>query len=282
MRSALFFVLCLSLLPVSAAAQIAPECAGVQPGPGYDEFKQRAFLQNYFAASTIMTPLGPILPFATQKASIGFDVGFIPPLNCQQRLVVYGEPKTENTNLTPVLPRPRLSVQLPDLGPVAFSTGLSVIPPIATPLGTFLHAGAELAIGWRSSFGLNIGGRGHFNMTRVREELATPLKNGDPAIDDMFIASTFGGDFGASYQLPFEAFNWLTPFISAGYAGTRTLFIIGDDNAIEQNYRYPWSGALIAGGLRALTCSEHCEFSIEASSAIPIFTTVKAKLAFVW
>ena len=120
-------------LPSTSMAQIAPECAGVAVPSDYDEEKQQAHLNNYFAAGFIMTPMSPIQPFPKDSgASVGLELGFIPPMSCQERLVLGGT-KTEDTNKLPVNPRPRLLTRLPDIGPIQLYSGLTLLPPVEIP-----------------------------------------------------------------------------------------------------------------------------------------------------
>src|SRR5258705_4188969 len=94
--------------------QIASECAGVQKPAGYDEDRQQSFLQNYYAAGFLMTPLGPGVSSRDPSASVSVEAGWLPGLSCQRRLVLDGT-KTERTSASPVNPRLRLQAQLPRL-----------------------------------------------------------------------------------------------------------------------------------------------------------------------
>ena len=91
-------------LPTPLWRKSRQKCAGVAVPSDYDEEKQQAHLNNYFAAGFIMTPMSPIQPFQKDSgASVGLELGFIPPMSCQERLVLGGT-KTEDTNnyrLTP-------------------------------------------------------------------------------------------------------------------------------------------------------------------------------------
>ena len=277
-----FWGCCLFLLLASPGfAQIAPECEGVAVPADYEESKQQAFMQNYFAASFLMTPMGPILPYEPGRAGIGLELGAIPPLSCEQRLVLGGT-KTEDTNGVPVHPRPRLMMSLPDIGPVSSFAGLTVMPPIRSPFGTMLQAGAEAGVGWRSSFGLSLGLRAHLNFGRMRAEIATPFAEGDPAVDDLFFSSTLGGDLGAAYQLPWQGWQWLRPYLSVGIADVSTLFIIGDDAVLVENTDHPWWGPTFAAGTQTRFLDGHLEWVVEVSSAFPVLTTAKTKIGVVW
>ncbi len=248
----------------------------------YDEEKQQAHLNNYFAAGFIMTPMSPIQPFqGDQKASLGLELGIIPPMSCQERLVLGGT-KTEDTNKLPVNPRPRLISSLPSLGPVQLYSGFTLMPPIEIPnVGSILQAGVELAAYYPMSSGLTVGTRMHLNFTRARAEIATPFVEGAPAYDDLFYASSMGVDFAAAYHLKKAGLAWITPYASAGIADISTLFIVGDDLVVTQNIIYPWWGALIAVGTQFMIL-ENIEIIAEVSTASPVFTTGKLKIAYQW
>lgn len=268
--------------PSLSKAQIAAECKGVELPSDYDEERQQAHLNNYFAAGFMMTPLSPIQPFKGEhQASIGVELGLIPPLSCAERLVLAGT-KTEDTNKLPVNPRPRLVSSLPAIGPVQLYSGFTLMPPVKIPnVGSILQAGVELAAFYATDTGLAIGTRMHLNLTRARAEIATPFIPDTTAYDDLFYASSLGLDIGASYNLKSMNMPWLTPYASAGLADISTLFIIGDDMIITQNTTYPWWGAVIAVGTQMMVM-EHLELTAEVSSATPIFTTAKIKVAYQW
>jgi hypothetical protein len=281
-------ILCAGLLatvlfvPQIARAQIAEECAGIDVPADYNEERQQAHLNNYFAAGFMMTPLSPIQPFqGDHKASFGIELGLIPPLSCSERLVLGGI-KTEDTNKLPINPRPRLISSLPSMGPVQLYSGLTFMPPVEIPnVGSILQAGIELAAFYAADSGFAVGTRIHLNLTRARAEIATPFIANATAYDDLFYASSLGLDVGTSYNLKSANMPWLTPYASIGIADISTLFIIGDDLIITQNTIHPWWGALVALGAQ-MTVLENFELSAEVSSAAPIFTTAKIKGAYQW
>jgi hypothetical protein len=148
-------------------------------------------------------------------------------------------------------------------------------------MGTMLMAGTELGLAWRSDFGLDVGVRGHLQLARMRGEMATPIAPDGPAIDDVFFANTVGADLQAGYHFDIAPDLVVEPFFSAGVADVSTLVIVGDDFAVVQNTIYPWAGALVAAGVEADIFSL-LNVGIELSSAVPVFTTVKAYLGVVW
>lgn len=278
--SSLVALCCLVVASAGARAQIAPECKGIERPADYDEAVQQGHLQNYFAASFLLTPMAPIVPYDKSRAGLGLELGFVPPLGCEERLVLDGT-KTEDTNKLPVSPRPRLTLMLPDLGPISSYAGLTLFPPVPTPAGTILQTGGELGAGWRSGFGLLVGARAHLSFARVRAEIATPMAPGDEAYDDLFFASVLGADVGVAWRFELSLLELtvaLTPYANAGVSDVTTLFIVGDDFAVVQNPDYAWWGATAAAGVQALVWDEHIELVVEGSTAFPLYTTVKAKV----
>ncbi|MBL92197.1 MAG: hypothetical protein CMH56_10375 [Myxococcales bacterium] len=266
----------------AAQAQIATECAGVQVPTDYDEDKQQAHLNNYFAAGFLMTPLAPIQAFRdTAKASVGLELGIVPPLGCEERLVLGGT-KTEDTNKLPVNPRPRFLAALPAPDNMTLLAGFTLMPPVEIPdVGSILQAGVEMAAGFHVTPEFVVGSRAHLNFTRARAEIATPFVKGTQAYDDLFYASSLGMDLALSYNLQAMNLPWVTPYLSMGVADISTLFIVGDDLVVTQNVDYPWWGALVAGGVQ-MVFADHFDVTAEVSSAAPIFTTAKLKLGYRW
>ncbi len=274
----------LLVLTALLATQITPECRDVVVPADYDENAQQSFLQNYFAASFLLTPLAPPVPYDDvdgPRAGVSLELGVIPPLSCERRLVLGGT-KTEETNRSPVNPRPRLTAQLPRLGPVSSHVGLTFVPPVPSPIGTLLQVGGEVGVGWRHSNGFMVGGRAHLDFARMRAEIASPFNPDAPAVDDLFFANSIGADAGVGFTFA-DVTPWLslTPWLSAGAADISTLFLVGDDGVIVQNTLTPWWGALATVGVQAIFL-EHVEVALEGSFAVPIYPTVKARLGVVW
>lgn len=271
----------LTLAAFAMTSQIAPECAGTPLPKNYDEDTQQAYLQNYFGASFLLTPMAPPVAYDTPRASIGLELGFIPPVACEHRFVLGGT-KTENTDKSPVSPRPRVFAQLPKIGPLSSHVGFTFLPPVASPIGTLLQAGGELGAGWRSPNGFSVGARAHLDFARMRAEIASPFNPDDPAVDDLFFANSMGADVGVGFTLPLDvAWLALTPYAFGGMADVSTLFLVGDDRVIVENTTQPYAGAIVAAGAHALV-AEHVELVLEASWAIPTYPTVKAKVGVAW
>jgi hypothetical protein len=282
LRSFALVAFTLALAP-AAWSQIAPECEGVQIPDDYDEAVQAAGLSNFFGAQFNLSPLAPIVPYEGQRAGIGLELSYVPSLSCEERLALGGT-KTEETDLTPISPRPRIVAQLPDLGPVASYVGLTFMPPIPIPIlnVSILSLGTEVAAAWRSSFGLGLGVRAFMSLGKIRADIATAVNPEDPVLDDVGFGWVMGTDLGASYRFPMDHWHWLTLYSNVGAGDISTLFIVGDDLVIVQNVEYPWAGPTVALGAQTLFWNDHIEATLEASSAYPVMTTVRAKVGWVW
>jgi len=265
----------LVVLAGPARAHIAPECEGVTRPADYDEARQQAFLANYFAASFLLTPLGSP-PSQPGRARVGLEAGAIPPLSCEQRLALDAT-KTEDTNRSPVLPRPRLRLSANRLGPIVPWGGLSFVPPVPTPLGTVLLIAGEVGATWpvqlTPDHALDIGGRAHLGVARVRSDIATAPAN-SPAVDDVFFASSLGVDVSVGSRFVVSPSIVLAPSLFAGVADVSTLVIVGDDLAVVQNTQYPWAGPLVGGGAELIVW-DWLVVGLEVSSAVLVFSTAK-------
>jgi len=268
------------LVSANAFGQISSDCEGVVVPDDYNEASQQAFLQNYFSAAFAMTALHAPLPFIrrSSKASIALEAAWVPPLNCQRRLVVGGT-KTEETNRTPIFPRPRLTVALPSLGPIDSYIEVVALPPIKTPLGRVMQMGGEFGLGRAFDFGLSIGARTHLSIIHARSEIAGPFNEGDTIYDDLLIASSLGAEIGIGYT--HKNLDWITPYATAGIGDVSTMFIVGDNLSIVQNTTEPWSGLTASLGAQMFFW-DHLLVVFEGSTAFPVLTTVKAKVGYAW
>jgi len=231
----------------TAHASIDPKCdEEAQNLPdNYDEQAQQDFLQNYPALYTTLSPIHGPIPHDPGHGAIGVDLGVVPPLGCSRRLVL-NYTKTEDTNKTPVVPRPRVTFAFPAIGKVVPYAGIAYVPPVPF-LGTRNvivsgEVGAGIALGDTVQAGL----RFHATQQKTVGEIATPFIDGDPAYDDLYIASTFGVD--AMFGLDFDV---VTPYLAAGFTDVSTFFLIGDDNVIANNY-HPYFGFTGSLGVDAL------------------------------
>ncbi len=284
--------LCLFLSSEPSRADLSPECLDVEVPADYSEAKQAAFLQNYFSAAFSMSSMGPVLPYsglsrAGEKRSAGLSLELlgIPPLSCQQRLAYANDPsliKTQDANQLPLFARPRLQVMLPKIAGLSSMLGATFFPPILTPAGTVMQVGAEASLGYESKFGLQVGVHGHFSMARMRAEIAAPLVDGEPAVEDLFMSSFFGLDLGAAYAIDRFELVFLRPYLNLGWADASTLFVVGDDLVVAQNTQHPWNGLTASLGLQTLWLNKRLEVSAEFYTAAPLIYTGRAMIGVVW
>jgi hypothetical protein len=81
-------------------------------------------LMGYYSAALAFSPVGAPAVAAPWALTLGLEASYLPPLSEAQRSA--GFSKTEYTNLSPVLPRPRLALSLP----FGVAVEGSWIPPI--------------------------------------------------------------------------------------------------------------------------------------------------------
>ena len=235
------------LVGTQAQASIDPACADLAaqgPPEGYSEVAQQDFLQNYFALSSTLSPLHGPVPHEGGHGAFGIDANGIPPLGCRRRLVL-GYTKTEDTNKSPVFPRLRVTFAFPQIGRTVIYAGAAYVPPVEIFGVSAPTVSAELGLGAKLGETLQVGARFHSTITRPVAEIATPFIEGDPAFDDLFIASTFGVDGMIGIKL-----DNVVPYVSAGLTDASTFFYIGDDSVTVNNF-HPYLGLVMSAGIDA-------------------------------
>jgi len=239
-----FLMLFALLFAPVAVAQIAPECRGVKSGADYDEVTQQDFLSNYVGLSTTLSPLHGPIPHEPGRGAAGLELAVMPPLSCERRLVLGGT-KTEDTNKTPVVPRPRITFAFPAMGALRPYAGVAYVPPVPVFGTTNVLLSAEVGVGMEVG-AVQLGGRFHATSHKLIGEVATPFNKGDPPRDDLFIGSSLGVD--VLFGLPLEGF---TPYAAMGLTDVSTFFFVGDDNVVTNNY-HPYLGWVSSVGVDAL------------------------------
>lgn len=104
-----------------------------------------AKLLAYFAAPIAFSPAGNAGPMAPGAIRLSFDLTYVPTPSADIRRASFCQRKSENTNLSPIFPRPRLAVGLPG----GFYVEGSYLPPV-TVLDATPNLGS-LALGWTRS-----------------------------------------------------------------------------------------------------------------------------------
>lgn len=237
----------LSALVSVAWAVVDPKCAGLAKPADYDEQTQQDFLQNYFALSTTMSAIHAPVPHEPGHGAVGVELNVLPPLGCDKRYVLEWT-KTEETNITPVAPRLRATFAFPEVGKgfVPFA-GVVYLPPV-TIFGTRnVFVGGEGGLSWRQGEdGLQVGTRFHAVMQKTVADVASGFTETDPVVLDLYVASTFGADLSAGWDL-----GQVTPYVSVGVLDASTYFYVGDTNVVTNNL-HPYFGPTFSAGVDGL------------------------------
>lgn len=266
------------LLAAHAFAQVAPECrdiAALPPPIWYtDDQAQNDYLLNYFSLATTFSPLHGPVPLDPGQASISLEMSYIPALDCDRRLVL-NRTKTEDTNKAPIVPRPRVSVTFPKIGPVVAYASLGYVPPVEVFNTRNVIVSGEVGGGIPLKNGLEFGARYHFTMLKTVAEIATPFVEGDPAVDDLYVGSTFGPDVMVGYRVK----DLVTPYISAGFTDVSTFFYIGDDGVVGNN-KSPYAG--FVGSVGAQVRWKHVDAAAEFYTAPGYIYTGRARVGWIF
>ena len=235
-----------ALVSVSWAV-IDPKCAGLPKPADYDEQVQQDFLQNYFALSTTLSAIHAPVPHEPGHGAIGVELNVLPPLGCDKRFVLEWT-KTEDTNISPVAPRLRATFAFPEIadGIIPYA-GLVYLPPV-TLFGTRnVFAGGEAGLSWRKGeTGPQAGARFHAVMQKTVADVASGFTDSDPVVLDLYLASTFGLDLSAGWDV-----GPVTPYVSVGLLDASTFFYVGDTNVVSNNL-HPYFGPTFSAGVDGL------------------------------
>jgi hypothetical protein len=214
-----------------------------------DDDGQQNHMLNFFASATTMSPLHGPMGSDPGHGSLGVDLLVMPPLSCAQRIVFQnletGEGgKTEDTNKSPVVPRPHMSFTLPKIGDWQVYGTVAYIPPVPFAGTRNVYLGFEAGVG-REIGGMQFGTRFHASMLKAIGDIATKLNEGDPDMVDFYLASTMGIDAMVGKEIG----KW-TPYLSAGVLDVSTIFYV-DDTGVMVNNGDPYFGPAIALGTEA-------------------------------
>lgn len=234
-------------LPAVAAAQVDAQCAGLPKPADYSEELQQDFLQNYFGLGSTYSAIHAPIPHEPGHGSIGVDLNVLPPLGCRRRMVLDWT-KTEHTNKTPVLPRPRVSFAFPAIGKLVPYASFAYVPPIDLG-GTRTvvlsgEIGAGMALGEAEK--LQVGARFHATSMKAIADIAGAFSSSEPDVLDYYQANSLGLDLSAGYDL-----GAVTPYVSAGVVDVSSIFLVGDDGILVNNY-HPYAGPAFGLGADGL------------------------------
>jgi len=192
-----------------AAAVASPLAAGsaqslCEPPKSSNEAKLLAF----FATPIAFSPGGLLAGLKTGQVRVGFDAAYVPSPSkeIQQPEACYGIKKTENTDLSPVFPRPRIAIGFP--GGIVLEG--SYLPPVkvadAEPnLGSIALAKPFRIRGTDEQGSLDLVMRAHATFGRVRGSITCPDKNlqqqdpngacyGETESHDTYKPNMYGGE----------------------------------------------------------------------------------------
>lgn len=235
------------LLASLAWADVDPKCieASFDKPDDYDEQVQQDFLANYPALATTFSPIHAPIPHEPGHGALGVEVSVIPPLSCRRRFVLDWS-KTEDTNRLPVVPRLRASVALPEVGGFVPYLGVGYVPPVTVAGTRSVILSGEVGIG-RSFEGFQLGARFHATSFKLVADVAKAFdERRDPAVLDLYVASTFGLDLMAGLEL-----EGVVPYASLGLTDVSTFFYVGDDGVVSNNL-HPYFGPVASIGADGL------------------------------
>lgn len=237
-------MLLLALSSIAARAEIDPKCVGLPKPDDYSEQVQQDFLQNYFALATTLSPIHGPVPHEAGKGAIGVDLLVLPPLGCKHRYVLEWT-KTEDTTVTPLAPRPRVTFALDGPKEIVVYGGFAYVPPVPLAGTRNVIVGGEIGAGVKKDK-LAVGGRVHAQLHKTVADIATAFSPDEPAVPDLFVASTFGFDAMIGYEA-----GAVTPYLALGVTDASTFFLVGDDLFVSNNY-HPYAGPVASLGADAL------------------------------
>jgi hypothetical protein len=228
-------------LPLALAAVVLPSPADAQ---GYatchpPHESNEAKLLAFFAAPIAFSPGGMASSLPPGKVRVAFEATYVPSPSkaMQQPEACYGLRKTENTNLSPVFPRPRVTLGLP--GGLLLEG--SYLPPVTVADAEPNLGSVALSRPWRLSGDDERGTvslllRAHATMGRVRGSITCPKKSlqtqdaniacyGTDPSSDTYKPNMFGGEAGLAKQAAggrwgayaTTGVTWLRPRFQVGF-----------------------------------------------------------------
>jgi hypothetical protein len=217
-----------------------------------DEDSNEAKLLAFFATPIAFSPGGITEPLAPWRVRLAFEATYVPSpgAEMQQPEACYGVKKTENTDLSPVFPRPRVTLGLPG----GFMLEASYLPPITVADAEPNLGSVALSFPWtlrESADGASVALllRAHGTFGEVRGSITCPeesLQQEDPTAAcygtepswDTYEPNMFGGELVLSRKAAGERWG---AYGTGGVTLLRPRFQVGfqylegiyDDTKIE-------------------------------------------------
>lgn len=231
-------VLCLACLltPGLSLADVDPKCDvdGDSRTDGYDtsltsEAAQQWNLANATSLAMTLSPLMAPNSYRPFEVVVSLELNQLDYMTCEERTVLSGG-KTEDTNKTPIIPRPRVTLGLP-FGYVSIA-GLPPAKLFGVRTGVL---SVEAGGGHTLDNGLKVGARIHSTIGQVVGDIAHPfgLSPGDAgyeeeAVDDEYQFVNVGADVSLGYLIDLPMLH-ITPYVGAGVLRATSIFYVGED-----------------------------------------------------
>ena len=230
-------VLCLACLltPGVTLADVDPACDldGDGKTDNYDtgltsEAAQQWNLANATSLAMTLSPLMAPNAYKPFEVAVSLELNQLDYLSCQERTVLEGI-KTEDTNKTPIVPRPRVTLGLP-FGYVS----VAGLPPVKLAGVRTGLLSVEAGGGHTLDSGLKVGGRIHSTIGQIIGNIALPFEapdgvdgGGEEAVDDEYQFINVGADVSVGYDIELSKIQ-LMPYIGAGVLRTTSIFFVGE------------------------------------------------------
>ncbi|HJU76089.1 MAG TPA: hypothetical protein VJ717_20280 [Gemmatimonadaceae bacterium] len=191
-------------------------------------------LLAFFAAPIAFSPGGNVTALGAGRVRIGFEATYVPDPSddIATSEYCYGN-KTENTDLTPVFPRPRLALGLGG----GWAVEASYIPPV-TLLDAKPHLGSIALSRLTSIGGTGLLLRAHATFGQVEGAITCPedalqlTTTSQPCYGNEASEDTYKPNmYGVEAALTFVQSQRVTGYAGAGYTALRPRFRVGFQDA---------------------------------------------------
>lgn len=223
----------LRLLPL-AAVLVATTASAQVCTPGKDQ--REAKMLAFFAAPLAFSPSGVATPLAAGEVRLGLDVTYVPNPSADIRRPekCYNNNKTENTQLSPVFPRPRVMVGLGG----GFGLEASYLPPVTVMDATPNLLSLALAWGRPLAAGTSLLLRAHTTVGQVKGPIVCApdvIQTSNPtgncyateASDDTYKPGIVGGEAA----LAFGRASRIQGYVGLGATSLKPRFQVGYTDA---------------------------------------------------